>query len=266
MKFNIPLFACVALALILPNTARAASTPPAGSEAGVTASIKKRVTGIVADSKRKLSKGDAVFQNEAIVTSSGAQGEFVLKDDTKLAVGPNSRIVLDKFVYDPKKNTGTLVLKATRGAFRFISGKSGSSAYTIKTPVASIAVRGTIFDGYINKKGEIAILLVKGEVDVCGTRCKPLKRVGRFIHVRRNGWVSNPMKWNGSFMKGVAIATAFPFVGRRLAIDPVRRLSPKRIMTGRALRRTLRTPGRVLRRGTRRKRGRSTFPIPRLPF
>ena len=50
------------------------------------------------------------------------KGEFRLNDDTKLALGPGSRLVLDKFVYDSDKKAGSIVLDLTKGAFRFITG------------------------------------------------------------------------------------------------------------------------------------------------
>ena len=46
--------------------------------------------------ERDLSVGDNVRQNEVIEVSADGKGEFRLNDDTKLALGPGSRLVLDK--------------------------------------------------------------------------------------------------------------------------------------------------------------------------
>jgi hypothetical protein len=49
-------------------------------------------------------------------------------------------------------------------------------------------------------------------------------------------------------MNGLAVGTVFPFVGRKLTIDPVRRLSRASLATGgTAVRQITRTPGRVVR-------------------
>ena len=44
--------------------------------------------------------GDAVFQNQTIATDASGIGQFEFRDETKLAVGPGSTVVLDNFVYD----------------------------------------------------------------------------------------------------------------------------------------------------------------------
>src|ERR1700737_4359795 len=59
--------------------------------------------------ERSLSVGDNVRQNEVIDVSADGKGEFRLNDDTKLALGPGSRLVLDKFVYDSDKKAGSLL-------------------------------------------------------------------------------------------------------------------------------------------------------------
>ena len=218
-------------------------------QVGTTAAVKKEVVGKFEHSARLLRQGDDVHQNELIVTSSDSEGEFVLRDNTKLALGPNSQITLDRFVYDPDAKDGDIVINATKGAFRFITGSAKKSAYTIKTPVASIGIRGTVFDGYVNDDGEIAVLLMEGEVNVCnsGRECRRLNRKGYFLHVGRRGTLGKIRKWDGTFMKGVGLERAFPFVGRRLKIDRVRRFKRADLM-GKALRAN--APGRALKANT----------------
>ena len=230
----------LAFTAVLTLLALIAAPEPASNlplQVGTTASVKKEVVGRLEDSARMLQEGDDVHLDELIETSADSEGEFVLRDDTKLALGPNSQITLDRFVYDPEAKDGDIVINATKGAFRFISGSAKKSAYTIKTPVASIGVRGTVFDGYVNDDGEIAVLLMDGEVDICneGRECRRLNRTGYFLHVGRGGVLGKIRKWDGTFMKGVAFGRAFPFVGRRLKIDRVRRFKRADLM-GKALR------------------------------
>jgi len=131
------------LAIALP-----ASSATQKPEIGRAELITNDVTGTLATSARKLKTGDNIHQNEVIATAKESEAELVLNDDTKLAVGPESRIVLDSFIYDPEKKDGEVIINAAKGAFRFITGKSAKSAYTIKTPASTIGVRGTTFDGY----------------------------------------------------------------------------------------------------------------------
>jgi FecR protein len=200
-----------------------ASTEP---EIGTTVAVKNQVTIEAEAQKRKLEKGGKVHQQEIVETAKSASAEIRLLDDTKLAVGPSARLVLDKFVYDASAQPGSITVNLTKGAFRFITGKSTSSAYEIRTPTASMGVRGTVFDVYVAENGETAVLLHEGAVNVCPTpaTCRLHNAIGQFVHVNLQGLASLPLRWDGSFMRGVALGSAFPFVGKTLAIDPVRRL------------------------------------------
>lgn len=230
-------------------------------EIGRAELITNDVTGTLEADARKLKTGDKIHQDEVIATAEESEAELVLEDETKLAVGPKSKIVLDSFIYDPGKKDGEVVINAAKGAFRFITGKSAKSAYTIKTPASTIGVRGTTFDGFVDDSGEIALLLLDGEINVCNTAraCKRLNRKGYFLHIRRNGLISDPRKWDGTFLGHLDIGRAFPFVGRRLRIAPRVYYRRADLLGGRLLRRGV-VPGvRPLKRPLRR-----VIPRPRI--
>ncbi len=213
------------LALIIGCGSAGATSEP---EIGTTIAVKNQVTVVAEEEKRRLRKGGKLRQNEAVETARSASAEIQFLDDTKLALGPSARVVLDKFVYDPSASTesGAITVNLSKGAFRFISGTSPSKAYEIRTPTASMGVRGTVFDVFVAANGETAVLLHEGAVEVCATPsiCRQHDTIGRVVHVNLQRLVSLPLPWDGSFMRGIGVATAFPFVGRTLAIDPVRRL------------------------------------------
>ncbi len=51
--------------------------------------------------------------------------------------------MIDKFVYDPATGTGEMVTTLAKGALRFVGGQlSHQGAATVKTPVATIGIRG----------------------------------------------------------------------------------------------------------------------------
>jgi len=106
---------------------------------------------------------------------------------------------------------------------------------------------GTVFDGYVNDEGEIAVLLMDGAVDVCnaGHECNSLDQAGYFIHVGRRGIISRAVQWNGRWLGGVGVGRAFPFVGRRLRIDPVARFRRADLMGGRLIRNVPGVPGAI---------------------
>ena len=86
------------------------------------------------------------------------------KDDTKVKVTENSKLLIDDFVYDPKKSdAGKLSIKAAMGTVRYASGqiaKNNPQAVDIKTPTATVAVRGTDFTMTVDETGESLVVLV----------------------------------------------------------------------------------------------------------
>ena len=88
----------------------------------------------------------ALFALQSTVSNAQTmigQANLRFLDQSTLNVGPTSVIKLDKFVYDPnKKDSGTIALEATRGAFRFVTGSQNKGEVRIKTPYATLGVRG----------------------------------------------------------------------------------------------------------------------------
>jgi hypothetical protein len=118
----------------------------AQSNIGNAASVRNQVEGIIGGQTHTLSTGSAVHSNELIRSGEDAVANLVFIDETKLSVGPRSEVRLDKFVYDPNKKTGTVVVRATKGAYRFVTGVQDPRNYEIKTPYATLGVRGTILE------------------------------------------------------------------------------------------------------------------------
>src|SRR5262249_52164412 len=116
------------LLMVLPGPTHAAEP----SNIGTAVEIKNEVTAAQDQDKRRLAKQDPVRELELLQTARNANGEFVLADDTKLALGPNASLALDKFVYDPNKGSaGQVTVNFAKGAFRFITGHSSKEAYEI---------------------------------------------------------------------------------------------------------------------------------------
>ena len=103
-----------------------------------------------------------VFSYDTVKTGQGQVGiKFI--DDTRVDVTAHSKLIIDEFVYDPDTNTGKLSLKATLGTVRYASGqiaKNSAQNVEIKTPTATIAVRGTDFAMTVNEIGGSTIILL----------------------------------------------------------------------------------------------------------
>ena len=87
---------------------------------------------------------------EGDILRTGADGRMgvVLRDDTRLSLGPESEIQIDRFLFAPAKGHLALVVKMARGIMAFVSGniaKLSHDAVRVETPVAIVGVRGTQF-------------------------------------------------------------------------------------------------------------------------
>mgnify|MGYP005621904839 CR=1 FL=1 len=106
--------------------------------------------------------GLGLEMNDNVVTGKGKlRLDFV--DDTRVDVTENSRMTIDEFIYDPATKTGALSMKATLGAVRYASGqiaKNSRQRVNIRTPSATINVRGTDFMMIINEIGGSMITLL----------------------------------------------------------------------------------------------------------
>ncbi|MGI9401242.1 MAG: FecR family protein [Rhizobiaceae bacterium] len=117
---------------------------------------------------RRLDVSDAVSASEIVSASADSHGELRLNDDSLVIVGENSSVSLDDFVVAEGGTFKSGTLKVARGAFRFITGNSQKDTFRIKTPLADIGVRGTVFDVYVDESsGNTKVVLFNGALVVC---------------------------------------------------------------------------------------------------
>jgi trimeric autotransporter adhesin len=126
---------------LLPALVLALQSSPskAQSRIGTANSVKPEASGSVAGT---LAAGSGVHANETVRTGSAGQAGLRFIDESNLTVGPSSQVRLDKFVYDPNKGTGAVVIEGARGAFRFSSGSQNKGDIKIKTPSGTLGIRG----------------------------------------------------------------------------------------------------------------------------
>ena len=109
---------------------------------GHTTDTKNKAEGIFNGNVQDLSKGSEVFSNEIVRTGPDSIAGLRFLDKSILTVGPISEVNLDTFVYDPNGSSGAVVIQATRGAFRFITGTQDKKAYEVRTPLGTLGIRG----------------------------------------------------------------------------------------------------------------------------
>lgn len=90
--------------------------------------------------------GQTVFETDGLRTGADGKVGVTLNDDTRLSLGPNSELKLERFTFAPADSGFSLVLKFVKGAATYVSGriaKLAPDSIRLETPAAIIGVRGT---------------------------------------------------------------------------------------------------------------------------
>lgn len=120
-------------------------------------------TEIVRQKNSISSKINASVEMNDTVSTAKSKTQITFQDNTTVRLTEHSKVVIDDFVYDPKKGTGKLAINMAMGTARYASGqiaKNNPQQVAIKTPTASIAVRGTDFSATVDELGRSLIILL----------------------------------------------------------------------------------------------------------
>lgn len=101
-----------------------------------------------ANSRQALVK-EPVFLGDSVNSYVGSSLQVLLKDKSTFTVGPQCDMTIDKFVYDPDKDTNSISAKVKKGMFRFTSGnisKTNPDEIIVETPTATMGIRGTMVE------------------------------------------------------------------------------------------------------------------------
>ena len=137
---------------------------PAWARIGIASAVEGAPVGKPPEAtERVLRVGVDVAANERITTTADDRAHLVFEDGTSLTVAPNSVVVIDKYIFDPDRARGEMAVSVTKGALRFVGGKiSKSSEVTIKTPSASMGIRGGIVTVAVSPTGATTANLLFG--------------------------------------------------------------------------------------------------------
>lgn len=135
---------------------------------GTAVGVEPAATAELGGTQVTLIEGADLYEGQTIVTDANGEVQMVFVDDTRMVLGPNSALVIERYLLRSPDTVEDLTVNILGGAFRFISGNSPSDSYTISTPTGDIVVRGTWFDGFVDWLTGIAeILVYQGSVYAC---------------------------------------------------------------------------------------------------
>jgi hypothetical protein len=153
----LPLLLSSAAALLL-----LADSPSA--KVGIASVVDGEPTGLPpGGTERVLRVGIDMNADEKVTTKSDDRAHLVFLDGTSLTVGPNSVLLIDKYVYDPDKKVGDMALKVERGTLRYVGGLiSKKKEVMVTTPSAVMAIRGAILTVAVASNGSTSAKFLFG--------------------------------------------------------------------------------------------------------
>lgn len=133
-------FMIVALLLAMPLSALA----DAGAFQFVAGEVKiVRVDG----SETPAVKGARLAEGDTVVTGPGGSAQILMSDQAMIALRPDSSLKFETYRYVGKEDGSEKgILGLLKGGFRTLTGligKSNKSNYLVRTPTATIGIRGT---------------------------------------------------------------------------------------------------------------------------
>ena len=168
--------------------------------------VKQKKVGIVADSSgsvvavdnrkfsRKLSKGKPVYLGDKVITGEHGFVRLKMIDDAVLDIRCFSIMVIEEYALDTTSRSS--ILNLLQGSLKKVTGQIGKMAddvYELKTPVASVGVRGTEYalrvfqskgcGGTIDADDGLYLEVIKGLVDVYNQAGKEVIAKGETAYV-----------------------------------------------------------------------------------
>ena len=92
--------------------------------------------------------GMKVREGDVVVTGRDGAIGITFTDNSLLSLGPDSRLRLDRFAFDPTTHRGAFETSLGAGTLSGVSGKiakQSPEAMKVRTPAAQLGVRGTEF-------------------------------------------------------------------------------------------------------------------------
>jgi hypothetical protein len=141
------------------------------------------------ENERILRIGIDVQANELITTAANDRAHLVFIDGSSLTVGPDARLTIDRFVFDPSTQKGELAINASKGVLRLVGGKiSKTNAITITTPSSTIGIRGGITILSVTQVETIAAFVFGKSMTVtAGGKTETATRAGSEVTTKAGG-------------------------------------------------------------------------------
>lgn len=136
------------IALTLPLVFAFGVAVAAAQDAGQIKTSKGSAQIERAGQKLPATVGQIVQQGDAVSTGADGSVGITFRDNSLVSIGPDSVLVIDRFVFDSTTHQGNFDASLKQGTLAVVSGKlakQSPDAMKVRTPAAVLGVRGTEF-------------------------------------------------------------------------------------------------------------------------
>ena len=137
---------CVCISVFLVFASGHAFAQSAGASIGYVKTLAGDASIVRGGQRSAAEVGRPLYEKDVLETGKNGALGATLKDNTLLSLGPNSSLALESYLLKPDREAYSLVTRITRGTVQYVSGliaKLSPNSVQIKTPVATLGVRGT---------------------------------------------------------------------------------------------------------------------------
>jgi hypothetical protein len=154
---------CSLLLLLISSTASAFTL----SMAGKTVDARGQVDATNPESQRQLTRRAPIFKEDIVKTGVKSTTHLRMIDDGLLSIQPQSELAILDYQFNAATAQGSASLNLIKGGLRTITGalKSGNNSYQMTTPIASIGVRGTVYEAEM-LNGDLILAVWQGLIDI----------------------------------------------------------------------------------------------------
>lgn len=120
----------------------------AEDQAGKTLMARGEVVATIEQAARSLSRRAPVFIRDQVNTGAQSASQFRMVDGGLLSMQADSQLLISEYEFNAQNGEGSVAMSLLKGGLRTVTGKLNQAGanYQLKTPVASIGVRGTHFE------------------------------------------------------------------------------------------------------------------------